>query len=495
MTSAPFPFRVVLVANRGEIAVRIIGTLRKLGLQSAVVYHEVDAESPAVALADHAIKISGRTPVSSYLDGDQIIAAAVSVAAGAIHPGYGFLSENAVFARAVEAAGLVFIGPSADVIELMGDKIRARNFVAHNGFPVAPSAIEEDDEATFLDRARAVGAPLVVKPSAGGGGKGMRIVRDLAELEDAVAQARGEGQRYFGDGRLYAERFVERPRHIEVQVLGDSFGNVVHLFERECSVQRRFQKIIEETPSPALSADVRKKICEAAAGIARAAGYRNAGTVEFIYGRGEFYFLEMNTRLQVEHPVTEMTTGLDLVAEQLAVAAGHPLAFGQDDVRSNGHAIEARLYAEAPERNFAPTTGKVLALQYPQGDGVRVDSGIAQGQVITTAFDPMLAKIVVHAATRSEAIARTCRAIDNLVLLGCETNAVFLRRILGDEGFKAGEVHTGYLDEHPDIARGAVPDENVERQLLALAALLTRPVRDAAHAVPALHASLGSWRN
>jgi acetyl-CoA/propionyl-CoA carboxylase biotin carboxyl carrier protein len=490
-----FPFGVVLVANRGEIAVRIIRTLQKLGLQSAVVYHEVDARSLAVALADHAIRISGRTPVSSYLDGDQIIAAALSTGAGAIHPGYGFLSENAVFARAVEAAGLIFVGPSADAIELMGDKIRARNFVARSGFPVAPSAIEEDDPDTFLDRARAVGAPLLVKPSAGGGGKGMRIVRDLAELDDAVTQARGEGQRYFGDGRLYAERFVERPRHIEVQILGDSVGNVVHLFERECSVQRRFQKIIEETPSPALSADVRKRICETAAGIARAAGYRNAGTVEFIYGHGEFYFLEMNTRLQVEHPVTEMTTGLDLVAEQLAVAAGRPLTFGQDDVRSSGHAIEARLYAEAPERDFAPTTGKVLALEFPQGDGVRVDSGIAQGQLVTTAFDPMLAKIVVHGATRSEAIARACQAIDNLVLLGCETNAAFLRRILGDQGFKAGEVHTGYLDEHPDIARGTAPHENVQRQLLALAALLTRPVRDAANAVPALHASLGSWRN
>ena len=491
----PFPFGVVLVANRGEIAVRIIRTLQRLGLQSAVIYHEVDARSPAVALADHAIKISGTTPVSSYLDGDQIIAAALSVAAGAIHPGYGFLSENAAFARAVEAAGLVFIGPSADVIELMGDKIRARNFVARSGFPVAPSAIEEDDPATFLDRARAVGAPLLVKPSAGGGGKGMRIVRDLAKLDDAVAQARGEGQRYFGDGRLYAERFVERPRHIEVQVLGDSFGNVVHLLERECSVQRRFQKIIEETPSPALSADLRKTICETAAGIARAAGYKNAGTVEFIYGRGEFYFLEMNTRLQVEHPVTEMTTGLDLVEQQLVVSAGHPLAFKQDDVRPSGHAIEARLYAEAPEREFAPTTGKVLALEYPQGDGVRVDSGIAQGQFVTTAFDPMLAKIIVRASTRSEAIARAIRAIEDFVLLGCETNAAFLGRILGDEGFIAGEVHTGYLDEHPGIAKGAAPDEGIQRRLLAAAALLTRPVRDAAHAVPVLHASLGSWRN
>jgi acetyl-CoA/propionyl-CoA carboxylase, biotin carboxylase, biotin carboxyl carrier protein len=490
-----FPFDTVLVANRGEIAVRIIRTLRKFGLRSAVVYHQIDAQSPAVALADHPIEIHGTTPVSSYLDGDQIIAAALSVAAGAIHPGYGFLSENAAFVRAVEAAGLVFVGPAADTIELMGDKIRARNFVARSGFPVAPSAIEEDDPVTFLDRARAVGAPLLIKPSAGGGGKGMRIVRDLAQLDDVVEQSRSEGQRYFGDGRLYAERFVERPRHIEVQVLGDSFGNVMHLFERECSVQRRFQKIIEETPSPSLSADLRKTICETAAGIARAAGYRNAGTVEFIYGQGEFYFLEMNTRLQVEHPVTEMTTGLDLVEQQLVIAAGRPLTFKQQDVRAGGHSIEARLYAEAPERDFAPTTGRVLALKYPEGDGVRVDSGITEGQLVTTAFDPMLAKIIVHAPTRKEAIARASQAIEDLVLLGCETNAAFLGRILADQGFKAGEVHTGYLDEHPDIAKGAAHDESVRRRLLAAAALLTRPVRDAANAIPVLHASIGSWRN
>src|ERR1700676_2714789 len=495
MAAISFPFETVLIANRGEIAVRIIGSLRKLGLRAAIVYHEVDAATPAVALADVAFKISGRTPVSAYLDAEQIVTAARTVGAGALHPGYGFLSENAGFARAVAAAGIAFIGPSPEAIELMGDKIRARNFVEGNGFPVAPSAIEESDPPTFLARARSIGVPLLVKPSAGGGGKGMRIVRDLDLLEDAVAQARSEGQRYFGDGRLYIERFVERPRHIEVQVLGDAFGNVVHLFERECSVQRRFQKIIEETPSPSLSADLRKTICDTAAGIARAAGYKNAGTVEFIYGRGEFYFLEMNTRLQVEHPVTEMTTGLDLVEQQLAVSAGHPLAFKQDDVRPSGHAIEARLYAEAPERDFAPTTGKVLALEYAKGDGVRVDSGIAQGQLVTTAFDPMLAKIIVHAPTRTEAIARASQAIEDFVLLGCETNAAFRGCILRDGGFKAGEVHTGYLDEHPRIAKGAAPDEGIQRRLLAAAALLTRPVRDAAHAVPALHASLGSWRN
>jgi acetyl-CoA/propionyl-CoA carboxylase, biotin carboxylase, biotin carboxyl carrier protein len=495
VADSSFPFDSVLIANRGEIAVRIIGTLRKLGLRSVVVYHEADALAPAVALADQAIPISGRTPVAAYLNGEQIIAAARSASAGALHPGYGFLSENAAFARAVEAAGIAFVGPSADAIELMGDKIRARNFVARNGFPVAPSAIEEEDPATFVERARAIGAPLLVKPSAGGGGKGMRIVRDLAGLDDAVAQARSEGQRYFGDGRLYIERFVEKPRHIEVQVLGDAFGNVVHLFERECSVQRRFQKIIEETPSPALSEPIRQKICDTAAGVARAAGYRSAGTVEFIYGRGEFYFLEMNTRLQVEHPVTEMIIGLDLVAEQIAVAAGRRLAFAQGDVHSRGHAIEARLYAEAPERDFAPTTGKVLLLRCPRGEGVRIDSGIAQGQTITTAFDPMLAKIVVHADTRDEAIARARGAIQEFVLLGCENNAAFLARILDDAGFKAGEVHTGYLDENPGIAQGGGHNADVETRLLALAALLTRPVRDAADAVPALHASLGSWRN
>ncbi|KIF66050.1 biotin carboxylase, partial [Streptomyces sp. AcH 505] len=354
------PFDTVLIANRGEIAVRIVKTLRRLGLRSAIVYHEVDAGAPAVAMADTAIRIVGRTPIAAYLDAEQIIAAAREAGAGALHPGYGFLSENAEFARTVAAAGIAFIGPTPESIELMGDKIRARNFVQRNGFPVAPSAIEEDDPRTFISRARTIGVPLLVKPSAGGGGKGMRIVRDLDTLEDAIAQARSEGQRYFGDGRLYVERYVEKPRHIEVQVLGDGFGNVVHLFERECSVQRRFQKIIEETPSPALSPELRQRICETAVGIARAADYRNAGTVEFIFGGGEFYFLEMNTRLQVEHPVTEMITGVDLVAEQIFVAAGRKLAFGQSDIVARGHAIEARLYAEAPERGYAPTTGRVL---------------------------------------------------------------------------------------------------------------------------------------
>lgn len=495
MAAASLPFDTVLVANRGEIAVRIIASLRKLGVRAAIVHHEIDAAAPAVALADVAIKISGKTPVSAYLDGEQIIAAARAAGAGALHPGYGFLSENAGFARAVAAAGIAFIGPTPEVIELMGDKIRARNFVARGGFPVAPSAIEEDDPSTFLARARSIGAPLLVKPSAGGGGKGMRIVRDLDLLDDAVAQARSEWQRYFGDGRLYVERYVEKPRHIEVQVLGDAFGNVVHLFERECSVQRRFQKIIEETPSPALSAKMRQSICETAANIARAAGYRNAGTVEFIFGGEEFYFLEMNTRLQVEHPVTEMITGVDLVAEQIAIAANRALPFRQSDISARGHAIEARLYAESPERGFSPTSGKVLMLDYPREQGVRVDSGIAEGQSITTAFDPMLAKLIVHAQTRDAAVTKAIAAVQDLVLLGCETNADFLARVLGDPGFRNGAVHTGYLDENPEIASGPNDAPDDVTRFLAVAALVTRPVRDAAEAVPALHAAIGRWRN
>ncbi|WEX91661.1 ATP-grasp domain-containing protein (plasmid) [Sinorhizobium garamanticum] len=372
------PFDTVLIANRGEIAVRVIKTLRELKLRSAIVYHDLDAEAPAVSMADIAIAVSGRTPVATYLDTAQIIAAAREASVGAIHPGYGFLSENAQFARTVVESGFAFVGPTPESTQLMGDK--ARNFVQRNGFPVVPSAIEEDDPGSFIQRARSIGAPLLVKASAGGGGKGMRIVRDLDTLEPTIAQARSEAQRYFGDGRLYIERYIEKPRHIEVQVLGDSFRNIIHLFERECSIQRRFQKVIEEAPASTLPLGLRERICETAVGIARAANYRNAGTVEFIVDEGEFYVLEMNARLQVEHPVTEMITGIDIVAEQLYVSGGHELRFSQPDIVSTGHAIEARVCAEAPERGFAPTTGKILVLDYPRGRDLRIDSGILQGQ-------------------------------------------------------------------------------------------------------------------
>jgi acetyl/propionyl-CoA carboxylase alpha subunit len=491
-----WPFHTVLVANRGEIAVRVLRTVQKLGLKGAVVFHAADRHTLAVRMADHAVEIRGTTPVAAYLDGAQILAAAKSVKAGAIHPGYGFLSENAGFCRAVEAAGLIFIGPKAEQIELMGDKVRARNFVEKAGFPVAPSAIEDDDPKTFVERAREVGTPLLIKPSAGGGGKGMRIVRDLSQLESEIERARSEGQRYFGDGRLYVERYIENPRHIEVQVLGDSHGNVVHVFERECSVQRRFQKIVEETPSPALSTDLRTEICETAAGIARSAGYLNAGTVEFIFGQsGEFYFLEMNTRLQVEHPVTEEITGKDLVHEQLRIAAGEALGYAQYDIRSEGHAIEFRIYAEDPGRGYTPTTGPILALHPPQGEGVRWDSGVVQGGEVTAAFDPMIAKLIIRGADRDDAIARADRALAQTVLLGCKTNTAFLRRLIAHPAFVAGDVHTGFLDANPQIAADPeLPTETLQA-LLAAASLSTRPMRDGADAVPDLHAAIGNWRN
>ncbi|WP_380877286.1 acetyl/propionyl/methylcrotonyl-CoA carboxylase subunit alpha [Sphingomonas sp. DBB INV C78] len=488
-----FPFDSVMVANRGEIAARILRTVKALGLRALLVAHRIDEGAPALAIAEDVRWIDGPTPVAAFLDSAQIIAAAQDMGAGAIHPGYGFLSENAAFARAVAAAGIVFVGPHPDAIELMGDKVRARNFVAERGFPVAPSAIEDDDPATFVERARAVGAPLLIKPSAGGGGKGMRIVRDLALLDEEIVRARSEGQRYFGDGRLFVERYVERPRHIEVQVLGDAHGNVVHLFERECSLQRRFQKIVEEAPSPALSDAERTNICEAAAGIARAAGYVNAGTVEFIYGRGEFYFLEMNTRLQVEHPVTEEITGLDLVEQQLRVAAGLPLPFTQEQVTRQGHAIELRIYAEDAARDFAPTTGPVLKLVPPSG--ARLDAGVSEGGRVSAAFDPMIGKLIVHGADRAEALGKADKALRDLVLLGLKTNSAYLRRLIADAGVAAGEMHTGLIAERPELAADPAPEGGLLARLVAIAAQhVPELVREAAE-VPALHAAIGGWRN
>jgi acetyl-CoA/propionyl-CoA carboxylase, biotin carboxylase, biotin carboxyl carrier protein len=490
-----WPFRRVLIANRGEIALRILRTVQALGLEAVVVHHAADAATPAVLAANQALEITGPTPVAAYLDGAQIVAAARASGAGALHPGYGFLSENAHFARQVEEAGVVFVGPSADAIELMGDKVRARNFVAARGFPVAPSAIEDDDPRTFLERAKAVGFPLLIKPAAGGGGKGMRIVRDAAMLADEIARARSEGARYFGDGRLYVERYIERPRHIEVQVLGDAHCNVVHLFERECSVQRRFQKIVEEAPSPALDDAERKRICEIAAGIARAAGYRNAGTIEFIYGQGEFFFLEMNTRLQVEHPVTEMVIGLDLVAEQLRVAAGERLRFAQSSLQIDGHAIEYRIYAESPARGYVPTTGRIIKMSLPEGPGVRVDCGVSQGQTVTAAFDPMLAKLIVHGRDRNEARTRAFNALGEVAVLGCETNTSFLRRLTAEPDFAAAKLHTGFLDEHPELAADPALSAGLLLKLIAAAALSTRATRDAADAVPEMFSAMGAWRN
>ena len=366
--------RRVLIANRGEIAVRIAHTLRRMGIETVGVAHEDERDTPAMAAVDRVVTLHGTQPVAAYLDTPQLIDAAQRSGADAIHPGYGFVSENAAFARAAVASGLCWIGPAPETMELMGDKIASRAFVAEAGCPVAPSVTQEEDPKNFADRAAAIGFPLVLKASAGGGGKGMHIVREPAELAEAATRASSEAQRYFADGRIYAERYIEEPRHIEVQVLSDRHENHLHLFERECSIQRRFQKIIEEAPSPGLDDALRARICEAAVGIARAANYENAGTVEFILAPdGEFYFLEMNTRLQVEHPVTEAVTGLDLVELQVRIASGEAIPFRQEDVAVNGHAIECRIYAEDPSEDFAPAIGRIVELSPP--GAARFDSG------------------------------------------------------------------------------------------------------------------------
>jgi propionyl-CoA carboxylase alpha chain/3-methylcrotonyl-CoA carboxylase alpha subunit/acetyl-CoA/propionyl-CoA carboxylase biotin carboxyl carrier protein len=488
-------WRKVLIANRGEVAVRVLATLRSHEITSAIVFHPVDARTRAVREADESYGLTGDPPVSAYLSIEQIVAAAKALGADAVHPGYGFLAENADFARALDDADIAFIGPKPETIALMGDKARARAFVASRGFPVAPSAIEEDEPQTFADRALALGLPLLIKPSAGGGGKGMRIVRKKAALGPEIETARREALRNFGDGRLLIERYIEQPRHIEVQVLGDAQGNVVHLWERECSIQRRFQKVIEEAPAPALDAASRGAICETAAGIARAVRYRGAGTVEFLYApNGEYYFLEMNTRLQVEHPITEATTGFDLVWEQVRLAAGEPLGVTQAEIAQVGHAIECRLYAEDCGHDFRPATGRALLFRPPSGPGVRVDAGIEEGQDIGTHFDPMLAKIIVHGRDRAQAIARSRRALKECILLGVTSNAAYLERVLKDEDFARGVIDTEFLKRKADDLRqplgGATRDA-----LIAAAALSDRELKRALDSVPPLYAALGSWRN
>jgi acetyl/propionyl-CoA carboxylase alpha subunit len=489
-----YPFRSVLVANRGEIAARVLRTVRELGLRALLVAHREDGRTPAMELADDVAWIDGPSPVGAFLNVPAILAAANNLGAEALHPGYGFLSENAAFARAVAEAGMAWVGPSPETIDLMGDKVRARAHVAAAGFPIAPSALEDDDPGSFAERVRALGPPVLLKPCAGGGGKGMRIVRDFSSLEEETTRARSEAQRYFGDGRLFAERFIERPRHIEVQVLGDSHGQVIHLFERECSLQRRFQKVVEEAPSPALSESERESICGAAAGIAHSCAYVGAGTVEFIWSAGEFYFLEMNTRLQVEHPVTEAIAGVDLVAEQLRIAAGLPLSMQQDEVHRTGHAIEVRIYAEDPAREFAPTTGPLLRFR-PPSEGVRFDAGVLEGERITPAFDPMIGKLTVHAEDRAAALARTDRALSEFVLLGLTTNIEFLRRLLTDPDVVEGRLHTGLIDERRFLCAPEPPEPEILEALIAASALSTKEINLALDAVAPLHVAIGGWRN
>ncbi|AEB84253.1 acetyl/propionyl/methylcrotonyl-CoA carboxylase subunit alpha [Alicycliphilus denitrificans] len=441
-------FKRVLIANRGEIACRIARTCRAMGIEYVGLYTDVDAAAPHLEGTAARVRIGTGPAAQSYLDIERIVAAARETGCDAVHPGYGFLSENSRFAAAVAAAGLTFVGPKPETIATLGDKARAKALMEAARVPVVPGGGDaSDDPETVEAMVRRVGFPVLLKPSAGGGGKGMRVIADAAEVREAVASAIRVARSSFGDGRLIVERFIEQPRHIEVQVFGDSHGNVAHLFERECSLQRRHQKVVEEAPAPNLPEAVRSRLVEAAVRGARSVGYLNAGTFEFIVARDfQFYFLEVNTRLQVEHPVTESVTGLDLVEWQLRVAAGESLPLAQERIRCDGHAVECRIYAEDPAHDFRPSPGEVGAVRWPRH--VRVEAGIAAGGVVPPFYDPMVAKLVTHAPSRETALARMVEALDETALMGLTTNIGYLRRVLVDAGVRAAQVHTRYLDEH-----------------------------------------------
>ena len=441
-------FRKVLIANRGEIAVRIIRACRELRISPVAVYSEADAESLHVRMADEAVCIGPAASSESYLNIDAVVSAALSTKAEAVHPGYGFLAENATFARAVIEAGLTFIGPPAEAMEVMGSKTSARRAAVDEGVPIVPGTVAALQSFAEAEKTAArFGYPVMLKAAAGGGGKGMWLVAGAHELRSAFETAQTEAAAAFGDSSLYLEKAVARPRHIEIQVFADNHGNVVHLGERECSIQRRHQKVIEECPSPINDPDLRRRMGEEAVKIARAVNYTGAGTVEFLLSdtTREFYFLEMNTRLQVEHPVTELVTGFDLVREQFAVAAGAPLSFTQDDVNWTGHAIECRIYAEDPANNFFPSPGKITHLQEPLGPGVRIDSGVRRLSEVSIHYDPMIAKLAVWGRSRNEAIDRLRRALDEYDVAGITTTLPFFREIVRDEEFIDARLDTGFI--------------------------------------------------
>jgi acetyl-CoA carboxylase biotin carboxylase subunit len=495
--------RRLLIANRGEIALRIIRACRELDIETVAVHSDPDAHAPHVLAADRAVRLGPAPPRDSYLNVAALLDAARATDADAVHPGYGFLSERAAFARACEEAGVIFVGPPSTAIERMGSKVGARQLMDAAGVPVVPGEAPSDQSDWALAAAASrVGFPVLIKPSAGGGGIGMKVVRERGEVADAVSQARREAQAAFGDGTLYVERLVERPRHVEVQVFADTHGNAVHLFERECSVQRRHQKMIEETPSEALSPDLRARMGEAAVAAARAAGYRNAGTVEFLLegggDRARFYFLEMNTRLQVEHPVTELVVGVDLVHAQLRVASGEPLPWTQASLSQRGHAIECRIYAEDPAQGFLPQAGPLLLYREPRGPGIRVDSGVVEGGEISVHYDPMIAKLIVWGETREAARRRAVEALREYHILGVRTNIPFLLTLLDHPRFVEAAVDTGFLDREGDAIRALMP---VDIPAAALAAAATHegvrgvasPLRQSASVLdPFL--SLGGWR-
>ena len=482
----------VLIANRGEIAVRIMRSCRELGIASVAVYSDADRRSPHVRMAGEAYRIGPAPPAQSYLRADAIIDAAVDCGADAVHPGYGFCSESAAFATACQRAGLVFIGPPPAVIAAMGDKTEARKLMLRNGVPVVPGsngAVE--DMSIAAEEAARIAYPVMLKAAAGGGGKGMRLVRLPQDLSGAFRLAQSEAEAAFGDGRLFVEKYVEKPRHIEVQVLADSHGNIVHLFERECSIQRRHQKVIEEAPSCFVSPVMRDSICQAAVRAAASCGYVNAGTVEFLAEEnGSFYFMEMNTRLQVEHPVTEWITGIDIVAEQIRIAEGERLPFAQSGITRHGHAIECRIYAEDPLQGFVPDPGRLVRHSPPAGFGIRVDSGVEEGGEVSMHYDPMIAKVSAWGRTRTEAIGRMDRALAEYAIAGVSTTRAFCRQVLRQEPFQSGKLSTHYVDDHMDAeSLAAVPPE-----VARVAALAQVLARGSAECEPAPDSGLSEWR-
>jgi acetyl-CoA carboxylase biotin carboxylase subunit len=461
----------LLVANRGEISLRIMRTAREMGIATVAVFSEADRNSPHVKFADEAICLGPPPSSESYLLGDKIIQVSKDLGVDAIHPGYGFLSENENFAKAVADSGLIFVGPSPEAIRIMGSKLAAKQAVAKYNIPLVPGTDEAiSDIGEAKRRALKIGYPILIKASAGGGGKGMRIVENEAEFEEQMQRAVSEAISAFGDGAVFIEKFITSPRHIEIQVLGDQHGNVVHLFERECSIQRRHQKVIEEAPSAVVSEEMRKAMGDAAVGVAKACNYYGAGTVEFIVDEQlNFYFLEMNTRLQVEHPVTEMITGKDLVREQLKIASGQALDFAQEDLKIHGHAVEVRVYAEDPKNNFLPDIGTLDTYQRPQGPGIRVDDGFEEGMTIPIYYDPMIAKLITHAADRNSAIDRMIRAIDDYKISGIQTTLGFCRFALNHKAFRSGNFDTKFVEK---FFTPAVLDSTFEEKELELLSAL-----------------------
>jgi len=487
-------FQRILIANRGEIACRIIETCRRLGIATVAVYSEADSRARHVRMADACLPIGPAPAAGSYLNGERIVQAALDAGAEAVHPGYGFLAENASFAAAVRAAGLVFIGPDTDTIRSMGSKRAAKEIMDAAGVPVIPGVAGIDGVGELRARAQALGLPVLLKPSAGGGGKGMRVVRELAQLEEAWTAAKREALAAFGDDEIILEKFIERPRHVEVQIFGDRHGNLVHLFERECSLQRRQQKILEESPAPGLTRNQRDALHGAALAAGRAVGYVNAGTVEFMLdGRGQFHFLEMNTRLQVEHPVTELTTGLDLVEWQLRVASGEALPATQGEIASRGHAIEARIYAEDPARDFLPSTGAIEVFDWPRRDPlVRMDTGYEAGDTVERYYDPLVAKLVASGPDREAALRHLQGALAGCVLFGPRNNLAFLRRLARSRAFENGTADTGYVDrELGELTRATpVPDP----VLLTAAAAVMRRLQRGAGGDASPWAAADAWR-